>query len=174
MQTHIPKLCSYKTIDKRLFLYYNLIENKRSEQEFVFRGINMKNKTLTNSRVKIRISKSSQYSILLFKYYLGLHGNLLLGLLTGIIILSGVLVGSTMLSSSRSSAFDEHVSYKYYTSIQLTSGDTLWSIASKYKTKEYSSIQEYMEELRLLNGLSDDDIHAGQYLTISYYSYDFK
>lgn len=59
---------------------------------------------------------------------------------------------------------------KYYTSICLEEGDTLWSIALRYNVYSDKSTQEYVRELRRMNGLSDDTIHAGHYLTISYYS----
>jgi len=60
--------------------------------------------------------------------------------------------------------------YKYYTSIQIQSGDTLWDLANDYVTSEYHSINEYINEVKKLNSLETDDIHAGQYLTVPYYS----
>ena len=58
---------------------------------------------------------------------------------------------------------------KYYTSICLEEGDTLWSIAVRYNVHSNKSTEEYVRELRRMNGLSDDTIHAGHYLTVSYY-----
>ena len=58
---------------------------------------------------------------------------------------------------------------KYYTSICLEEGDTLWSIAVRYNVHSDKSTEEYVRELRRMNGLSDDTIHAGHYLTVSYY-----
>ena len=46
------------------------------------------------------------------------------------------------------------------------SGDTLWSIAVENITPEYAGIEEYIQEIRSLNHLSDDGIHAGRYLMI--------
>ena len=77
------------------------------------------------------------------------------------------------LASGRSTASKDHPSYKYYTSIQIEKGDTLWSIADTYMTSEYDSIQDYIREIKELNHLGPDDIHAGQYLTIPYYSGEF-
>ena len=38
--------------------------------------------------------------------------------------------------------------YKYYTSIRVSSGDTLWDIAKEYRTEEYSDISSYIAEVR--------------------------
>lgn len=64
--------------------------------------------------------------------------------------------------------------YKYYTSIEIQEGDTLWSIACQYADEEFISITEYIEELRYMNQLSSDRIFEGHYLTISYYSEQYK
>ena len=57
-------------------------------------------------------------------------------------------------------------SRKYYTSIMIEPGDTLWSIAYEYITPEYNGIEEYIAELRRLNHLDGDKIHAGRYLAV--------
>ena len=93
--------------------------------------------------------------------------------LTALVIFFGVLLGSSIMASGKSTASEEHPSFKYYTSIQIEKGDTLWSIADTYITSEYDSIQDYIDEVKELNHLGPDDIHAGQYLTIPYYSGDF-
>lgn len=63
--------------------------------------------------------------------------------------------------------------YKYYTSIQINKGDTLWNIAQKY-CQDPSQIKDYVKELKNINHLVRDDIHAGNYLTIIYYSDVYK
>ena len=64
--------------------------------------------------------------------------------------------------------------YKYYTSREVESGDTLWSIASEYADEDYCSVQEYIEELKYMNNLTSDKIVEGHYLTIAYYSEEYK
>lgn len=59
---------------------------------------------------------------------------------------------------------------KYYTSIRLEDGDTLWSIAERYMDSE-ESVADYVSELRQINSLSDDHIDAGHYLTVRYYNF---
>ena len=62
------------------------------------------------------------------------------------------------------------ISCKYYTSIEVQSGDTLWSIASDHITEEYCDMNAYIDEVCSINKISQNEIHAGQYLTIPYYS----
>lgn len=69
---------------------------------------------------------------------------------------------------------NQPVAYKYYTSIEVTSGDTLWSIANKYADEEYVSVQEYIEDLKYMNNMTSDTIIEGHYLTIAYYSNEYK
>ena len=99
-----------------------------------------------------------------------LKRRILISMMTLTLLIMGVLIGSNLLDSSRSEAENSKEIYKYYTSIQVESGDTLWSIADKYVTSEYSDRNTYMKELVSLNNLPDSTIHAGQYLTVSYYS----
>lgn len=62
----------------------------------------------------------------------------------------------------------EQASLKYYKSIEIQPGDTLWGIAEQYMTNEYNSIQEYIDELKEMNHLSSDQIHDSRYLMIAY------
>ncbi len=64
--------------------------------------------------------------------------------------------------------------YKYYTSIQIEEGDTLWEIADRYGNTALQSNDEYIREIKKMNHLIDDTIKAGSYLTIIYYSQDIK
>lgn len=60
---------------------------------------------------------------------------------------------------------------KYYTSIMIETGDTLWTIATKYMGGHYESEADYVEEVMRMNALKDDTIYAGQHLVIPYYAY---
>ena len=64
--------------------------------------------------------------------------------------------------------------YKYYTSIRVSSSDTLWDIAKEYRTEEYSDISSYIAEVREINHLSSNQITDGMYLCIPYYSDEYK
>jgi len=84
-----------------------------------------------------------------------------------------VLIGSIFLRSTSAQAAPAETSYKYYTSIQIEAGDTLWQIANNYITDEYSDIHEYIAEVCSINHILEDEIHAGQYIVIPYYSTDY-
>ena len=64
--------------------------------------------------------------------------------------------------------------YKYYKSIQIQPGDTLWEIAKENMSDEYDSIEDYIDEIKELNHLKSDIIQQNTYLTIGYYSNEFK
>ena len=62
---------------------------------------------------------------------------------------------------------------KYFTNITVEKDDTLWNIAEKYNDEDhYSSIYDYMNELRRMNNLTSDELYAGQSLVITYYVSD--
>lgn len=64
--------------------------------------------------------------------------------------------------------------YKYYTSYEIKEGDSLWSIAEQYIDEHYNSVNDYIKEVKSINGLTKDTIHAGCYLVIPYYSTEVK
>ena len=63
---------------------------------------------------------------------------------------------------------------KYYTSIRIESGDTLWNIADEYIEGFNITKNEYIAEVCQINSISQDNIHAGDYIVIPYYSKDEK
>ncbi len=83
-----------------------------------------------------------------------------------IVILSSLLIADAAWGRNASA-----VRYKYYTSIEVQSGDTLLTIADQYMTAGYKNKKVYVNEVMSINGLSDSRIHAGEYLTVPYYSY---
>ncbi len=56
------------------------------------------------------------------------------------------------------------------TSVQITEGDSLWSLASEYYTEEFSSVSDYIAEIKRMNGLSSDVLYAGNYILIPYFA----
>ena len=72
------------------------------------------------------------------------------------------------LSSFTANASESEETYKYYTSVEIQSGESLWTIASEHMTPEYHNEQAYINEVMNLNHLTSDTIHAGQHLTIPY------
>lgn len=60
--------------------------------------------------------------------------------------------------------------YRYYKSLEIQDGESLWSIATRYNTHDQMTIKSYIKELKAMNGLKQDTIHAGQHLTVLYFS----
>ena len=88
------------------------------------------------------------------------------------VLLICVLYGSFFVSAHEDTD-DTDVVYKYYKSIEIQPGDTLWDIAESTMTSEYDSVQEYVQVLKEMNNLDSDDIQAGQYLMIAYNDTEF-
>lgn len=84
-----------------------------------------------------------------------------------------ILISSILFGSIKAQAASAETPYKYYTSIQIQKGETLWEIANRYVTEEYDSVSDYIAEICSINHISDSDIHSGQYLTIPYYSDEY-
>ena len=79
---------------------------------------------------------------------------------------------SVTLSGFRSNAKSDSAPavYKYYKSITVAGGDTLWSIAEDYMDEEhYGSIYEYIREVMQINNLKNDAIYADAHLIVPYY-----
>lgn len=68
-----------------------------------------------------------------------------------------------------SMAREEHSATPYYKSIEIQEGDSLWGIAVRYKEGGPMDTGEYVNQLKEINGLQKDTIHAGQYLMVVYY-----
>ena len=61
------------------------------------------------------------------------------------------------------------VKQKYYTSITVQPGDSLWEIAETY-APEYGDIRDYVRQLKVLNGLNhSENLLPGQSLLVIYY-----
>ena len=89
-----------------------------------------------------------------------------------VLVIVCVVSYHSLITDAKSS---DDVSLKYYTSVIVKSGDTLWSISDEYiDYDQYKNKAAYIEEVCSINGLSDGaDIRAGQRLVVPYYSSEF-
>lgn len=55
-----------------------------------------------------------------------------------------------------------------YESVLINNGDTLWSIAKEYNTSDIST-NDYIDEIKTINGLTGDSINGGNYILIPVY-----
>lgn len=93
------------------------------------------------------------------------HNKIML-IFTSVIVLSAVFLISSSIKAEGGSTPE----YKYYKSIEVKSGDTLWSIAEKYMADDYPSAEAYIKEVKYINNIGTDHITSGKSIVIPYYS----
>lgn len=91
---------------------------------------------------------------------------LFLTLIAVLIFATGFLSHSVLVSLAGE---EESSTVRYYKSICIENGDNLWTIADQYRQGSSLSVEEYVKELKQMNSLQEDTIHAGQYLTVVYF-----
>lgn len=116
-----------------------------------------------NSKVSNRTTSRRKRSVHVKK--------LLIGFFSVILILGLSAYYGSGLVSAHGNAKEDPVRCKYYKSIQIHSGDTLWNIAEEYMDDDYESVNDYIGEVKKINKLSSDEIQDSQYLTVPYYDY---
>ena len=63
----------------------------------------------------------------------------------------------------------EHELHKVYSSIPVSAGDDLWSIASENIIEDVTDVSSYIAEVKSINHLDDDMIKSGMYLIVPRY-----
>lgn len=87
-----------------------------------------------------------------------------------VFIIMGILLSAIFLPSKNNQA---SAANKYYKSIPIQKGDTLWSIATEnMDANYYKNTSEYVKEIKTINALVSDRVTAGNYIIIPYYSTD--
>jgi len=87
-----------------------------------------------------------------------------------------IIICAVSYHSIKSSATSgDDMNFKYYTSITVQDGETLWSIADDYiDYSQYKNKNSYISEVMSINRIADEsDIISGQKLTVPYYSDKF-
>jgi len=88
-----------------------------------------------------------------------------------------ILIGTVCYHSIKSNANEntDNLTFKYYTSITVESGETLWEISDRFiDYSKYTNKAAYIAEVQHINHLdAQGGIQAGQKLVIPYYSKEF-
>ncbi len=98
--------------------------------------------------------------------------NTCLFFITACLIIVISFAANGFISNAKSDTPD-NIEFKYYKSIVIEEGDTLWSIASENIGMEYEDKTSYINEVKKMNGLRDDQITIGSYIIIPYFSNEF-
>ena len=85
-----------------------------------------------------------------------------------VVMIMSCFFGKTLVMANEES--DDTVYNRYYTTIEVEKGDTLWSIAKTYYHHSGMSVREYVYELKLINGMVSDEIRAGNMISVEYYA----
>lgn len=80
-----------------------------------------------------------------------------------IILVAGKITGNSLKAEASLDG-----SYVYETVI-IEDGDTLWSIAQANHNSYAGSLEEYINEIKVVNNLNSDFIEAGEYLILPLY-----
>ncbi|MCR5743647.1 MAG: LysM peptidoglycan-binding domain-containing protein [Lachnospiraceae bacterium] len=93
----------------------------------------------------------------------------LAGFTFAIILFSCCIIASKA-NTNKSDAAVSTDRVKTYISYQICPGDTLTDIATSHMTEEYASVDDYIEEVKSINGFVTDTIYTGAYLVLPYYA----
>lgn len=93
--------------------------------------------------------------------------NILLKLIIPVIILAVITLGSIMVKASETDT--RPYLKKYYTSVEVTSDDTLWSLEADYNNG-LEDRNTYINNIMQLNNMTSDTIITGNHLLLYYYS----
>ena len=99
---------------------------------------------------------------------------------TTFIVITAVVLSLTLFLSysflSDASSDNEHVQYRYYNTVTVTSGDSIWSIASENIDRmHYRTVDEYVNDIASVNRISPNArLKAGTNLIVPYYSDELK
>ena len=89
-------------------------------------------------------------------------------------IIAAIFSVNFFLVKAKASSENEAFKYKYYTSITIESGETLWDIAGEFISDDFTSVQDYIKEVKHINHITEDEIYAGEELIVPYYSAEYK
>jgi len=102
----------------------------------------------------------------------GFIGRFMTGMAALVLVMALSFGFGSFFSSAHDGKIENSAKDRYYKIIQIKKGDSLWSIAQRYRDTEEDSVYEYMSELAEANHLNLKDMNnlrEGDYLVVAYY-----
>ncbi len=121
----------------------------------------------SKSEIRIRANKARRQRI--FKRQISL-----IIILITLALFTFIFMGASIYTDAQSDTYEPE--FKYYTTVAVHAGDSLWSIASEhYSEDHYNNLNCYITEICKLNRMdTDSTLNAGESLIIPYYSKEYK
>lgn len=83
-------------------------------------------------------------------------------------IVIGIVAGQAIVKAENQAS--NYTYTKTFKSVCVETGDTLWSISSKYMdSAHYDSVYDHMDEVISMNHLTSKELKAGQVIMVPYY-----
>ena len=81
------------------------------------------------------------------------------------------IVLAFVLLSTKSMASNDAPLFKYYKSVQIKGGDTLYDLSLEYVNPSVNDTESFIEEVKYINNLEDDyHLYEGNYIIVPYYA----
>jgi len=139
---------------------FELNKQRREEES----GMNTLDERRSERRIRINHMKRRRE----------LRKHILAFALTFVLVITCSMMFFTVKTKAQNRDEAVYYKYKYYKSITVSRGDSLWTYAAEYADEDqYDSYQNYIDEVLQMNGLSSESITAGQHLIVPYYSAEF-
>ena len=90
-----------------------------------------------------------------------------------VLICSTILAFGASIMVTNAKTISNDTYYKYFTSVQVEEGDTLYSLAEEYGDY-FESDKAFINEVKYANHLIEDTIYSGSYLVVPYYSTEYR
>lgn len=138
-----------------------------SEAMAIAAGLYNNPRYFSASEVRIRNNKSRRQKIVRRQYAV-------LTLVLSIILFLAIFNVYSLRSAAQSENYTPE--YKYYKSMTVHSGDSLWSIASEtFSPDHYKDVDAYISEICKINSINSDSVlYSGESLVVPYYSTEYK
>ncbi|MCR4727835.1 MAG: hypothetical protein K5796_04205 [Lachnospiraceae bacterium] len=92
-----------------------------------------------------------------------------IGIMALLVILFSIMAILFFSTKSMASSINEPTLYKYYKSVCVEAGETLTGLAEKYCDTDIKNFKDYINEVRYINNMEDDNLVAGLYIVVPYY-----